>query len=83
MSLKELQSLNGSLNFACRAVAPGRAFLRRLIGSTIPLKAAHHVTRVNKLINNDLGMWLEFLKQHNGVSVFRNQVWLTNEDLAF
>jgi hypothetical protein len=28
-------------------------------------------------------MWLEFLKQHNGVSVFRNQVWLTNEDLAF
>jgi hypothetical protein len=28
VTLKELQSLIGSLNFACRAVAPGRAFLR-------------------------------------------------------
>ena len=44
VTLKQLQSLIGSLNFACRAVAPGRAFLRRLIGSTIPLKAPHHVT---------------------------------------
>ena len=29
-TLKEMQSLIGSLNFACRAIAPGRAFLRRL-----------------------------------------------------
>jgi hypothetical protein len=28
VTLKQLQSLIGSLNFACRAVAPGRAFLR-------------------------------------------------------
>ena len=41
VSLKQLQSLIGSLNFACRAIAPGRAFLRRLIGSTISLKAPH------------------------------------------
>eukprot|EP00105_Crassostrea_gigas_P040664 XP_019924812.1 PREDICTED: uncharacterized protein LOC105333150 [Crassostrea gigas] len=32
--LKELQSLIGSLNFACQVVTPGRAFLRRLIDST-------------------------------------------------
>ena len=29
LSLKEMQSIIGSLNFACRAIAPGRAFIRR------------------------------------------------------
>ena len=83
VSLKQLQSIIGSLNFACRAVAPGRAFLRRLIGSTIPLKAPHHVTRVNKSIKGDLNMWLTFLENYNGVSVFRDQVEVTNGDLEF
>lgn len=32
--LNELQSLIGSLNFACQVVTPGRAFLRRLIDLT-------------------------------------------------
>ena len=32
--LNEIQSLIGSLNFACRAKAPGDAFLRHLIGLT-------------------------------------------------
>ena len=58
VSLKQLQSLIGSLNFACRAIAPGRAFLRRLIGSTISLKAPHHVTRVNANMKADLTTWL-------------------------
>jgi hypothetical protein len=64
-------------------VAPGRAFLRRLIGSTIPLKAPHHVTRVNKSIKGDLNMWLTFLDNYNGVSVFRDQVEITNGELEF
>jgi hypothetical protein len=55
-------------------VAPGRAFLRRLIGGTIPLKAPHRVTRVNKSIKGDLNMWLTFLENYNGVSVFRDQM---------
>ena len=81
VTLKQLQSLIGSLNFACRAVAPGRAFLRRLIGSTISLKAPNHVTRVNIKMKGDLTMWLEFLRNYNGVSVFRDQRWLSNEDM--
>jgi hypothetical protein len=81
VTLKQLLSLIGSLNFACWPVAPGRAFLRQLIGSTIPLKAPHHVTRVNKQIKGDLCMWLEFLEKYNGISVFRNQIRLKNEDM--
>ena len=34
VTLKELQSLIGLLNFACAVVRPGRAFLRRLIDRT-------------------------------------------------
>ena len=34
LTLKELQSLIGSLSFVCRAVTPGRPFLRRLIDLT-------------------------------------------------
>ena len=35
VSLRELQSLIGVLNFACSVVVPGRPFLRRLIDLTI------------------------------------------------
>jgi hypothetical protein len=37
-TLATLQSLLGSLNFLCKAIAPGRAFLRRLIALTCGLK---------------------------------------------
>ena len=81
VSLQQLQSLIGSLNFACRAVAPGRAFLRRLIGATIALKKSHHITRVTASMKADLSMWLTFLRDHNGVSVFRDQFWTSNHDM--
>lgn len=42
VSLKELQSLIGFLNFCCCVVLPGRPFLRRLIDATRNLK--NHTT---------------------------------------
>ena len=39
VTLKEIQSLTGVLNFACSVVKPGRAFLRRLIDLTIGIKS--------------------------------------------
>ena len=80
-TLKEVQSLIGSLNFACRAVAPGRAFLRRLIGSIKKLNKPHFHLRVTQDMKEDLKMWLEFLKHHNGVSVFKDVQWYSNVDL--
>ena len=35
VTLRELQSLIGLLNFTCSVIVPGRAFLRRLIDLTI------------------------------------------------
>lgn len=37
--LKELQTLIDSLNFACKVVTPGRAFLRRLLDLILLLRS--------------------------------------------
>ena len=38
VTLKEVQSLNGLLHFACSVIRPGRAFLRRLIDLTVGVR---------------------------------------------
>ena len=81
LSLKEIQSLVGSLNFVCRAIAPGRAFIRRLIGLTRGLRKPHHKVRVTPGAKLDLLMWLEFLDHFNGISVFRDRDWQDNDTL--
>ncbi|XP_062599327.1 uncharacterized protein LOC134260800 [Saccostrea cucullata] len=69
VTLKQMQSLLGLLNFACRVVAPGRAFCRRLINSTLGIKKQHHKIRITQNIKLDLIVWTTFLKDFNGVSV--------------
>lgn len=81
LSLKEIQSLVGSLNFVCRAVAPGRAFTRRLVGLSRGLRKPHHKVRVTTGAKLDLLMWLEFLDHFNGVSPFRLLGWQDNNVL--
>ncbi|XP_060583687.1 uncharacterized protein LOC132739884 isoform X1 [Ruditapes philippinarum] len=80
-TLKKMQSLIGSLNFCCRAVIVGRPFIRRLINSICGLNKPHHHIRVKEDICLDLTMWLHFLKQFNGVSVFHDRFWVSNEDV--
>ena len=54
VTLKELQSIIGLLNFACCVVVPGRAFLRSLIDLTrVVRKPTHHV-RLTKESKYDL-----------------------------
>lgn len=42
LTVKELQSLIGLLNFACNIVSPGRSFLRRLIDLTMGIKKQYY-----------------------------------------
>ena len=60
----EFQKLCGILNFICRAIVPGRAFLRRLYVSQIAngkvLKPHHHL-RITEEHRFDLSVWKEFL----------------------
>ena len=81
VTLKIMQSLIGSLQFACKAIVPGRPFCRRLIDSICGLTKPHHHLRINQGIRQDLAIWLQFFQDFNGVSVFNDRVWLSNEDL--
>lgn len=81
VTLKEIQSLNGLLNFACSVVRPGRAFLRRLIDLTIGIKSQHHFIRLNKEIKKDLNLWLSFLSNFNGKSFFIDDMWQSSHHL--
>jgi hypothetical protein len=65
-TLKDLQSLLGSLNFACRVISPGRAFLRRLYDLTKNVSKPSHLIRLTKESRADLKAWMVFLQSFNG-----------------
>ena len=73
VTLHELQSLIGFLNFTCSVVLPGRAFLRRLIDLTRGIRRPHFKIRLNNDAKSDLIIWLSFLEQYNGCTFFLDE----------
>ena len=67
---KELQSIVGKLNFAA-AVVPARPFLFRLIQKIYSVHKPHHKIWLTVEMKEDLKTWLQFLKEYNGVTLFR------------
>ena len=80
-TLKELQSLIGTLQFACRAVVPGRAFLQRIISLTKGISNSRWHVRLNAEFRKDISMWLTFLDHWNGASFFLGDTVLSSSDL--
>ena len=68
-----VQSIVGSLNFLCKAIAPGRAFMRRCIALSHGLTKPSHKDHITYGARLDLLMWLECLSHFNGVSPFLSQ----------
>ena len=68
-TLKQLQSLIGTLNFACKVVPPGRPFLQCMIALTRNASKQHHHIKLNAGFFQDLHMWKEFISHWN-VSIF-------------
>ena len=68
VTVKQLQSLAGLLNFLQWAIYPGRAFTRRVYakisGKTATLKLHHHM-RVDAELKNDCETWLRFLQSND------------------
>ena len=70
-SRRELESLVGLLNHACKVVRSGRSFLRRMIDL---LHCAHHPPRrdvpirLNTAFRSDLAWWQLFVSRWNGIS---------------
>ena len=81
VTLKELLSLIGLLNFACSVVTPGRAFSRRLIDLTHGVKNPGPYIRLCRETKEDLRLWQTFLSSFNGVSFFLDETWRDSNKL--
>ena len=68
--LIELQSLIGTLQFACKVVFPGQTFLQRMIHLTCRVPSWFHHVHLNKEFFRDLSMWRVFLTSCNRCSFF-------------
>ena len=69
-TLQELQSLIGTLQFACKVIAPGHPFLQHIIHLTKGVKFPHWHILLNSGFHKDISMWQHFLQNWNGVSLF-------------
>ncbi|KAM9330146.1 uncharacterized protein PAF06_009848 [Gastrophryne carolinensis] len=67
VTLRQLQSVLGKLNFACKVLPMGRVFSRRLSLATAGVKEAHHFIRLTGGLKEDLRMWVSFLSSFNGL----------------
>ena len=83
VTLKQLQSLLGVLNFACRVIIPGRPFLRRLIDLTRGVDKPQHQLRLNHEAKADLAAWKLFIDTFNRSYMFSSMVWESSEQLHF
>ena len=81
VTLKELQSICGSLAFCTKALPAGRAFSCRLYMATTRASKPFHFIRVTLGMKKDLLMWKLFLEKFNGVSYIHDVEWTSNFDL--
>ena len=83
VTLRQMQSLIGSLHVVCKAIGPDRAFLRRLINLTRGVRRHHHRIRLTQGAKADLLAWVEFLQHFNGTVGIAEHVWRGNDFFHF
>lgn len=66
---RELESLIGTLQHACKVIRPGRSFLRRAIALLSVAKQPYHYIRLNNEFKSDLMWWKTFARGWNGTSI--------------
>ena len=68
--LRDLQSLIGTLQFACQVISPGRPFMQRIINLTRGDSSPKRKLYLTPQFTKDILMWQFFLEKWNGVSLF-------------
>lgn len=72
---RDLQSLVGKLQHACKVVRPGRSFLRRMFELLKGTTKKQHFIRLNRSFRSDLAWWQLFLESWNGVAMMGPHDW--------
>ena len=80
---RELLSLLGHLNYACKVIYPVRAFVSYLIRLSCSVKELHHHIKLSNECCLDLQMWHMFLQTWNGGSFFLDDKETTADELRF
>ena len=83
-SRRELESLIGHLNHACKVVRSGRTFLRRMLDLLQTVPNRPHLSRYIRLnggFRSDLAWWRTFIAQWNGVSYLPPPAYLPSREL--
>jgi hypothetical protein len=78
---RQLLSLLGHLQFACRVITPGRAFTARLLKAACSAKELYHYVTLTREAKLDLKMWHQLLAEWNGVSMFLDLATTNSYDL--
>ena len=83
VTLRELQSLLGYLNYLCRAVAGGRTFLQRLVALTRgkSRNSKRNKIRLSVVAKADIATWITFLDNFNGTCMILPEEWLSSDVL--
>ncbi len=81
VKLRDLQSLIGTLNFACKVIIPGRAFLHRLMDLTIGVSNPTHHVRLGSEARKDIQAWLQFMQNFNGKSLLLSDRFVSSNHL--
>jgi len=81
ITLKDLQSLVGSLSFFGKAISSSRAFNRRFYDLMAHAKKPHHFIKLRAEVKEDMRMWLCFLRSFNGKTYFPESVWTSNDTI--
>ena len=69
---RDLESIVGSLNHACKAVRPGQAFKRRLQDLLVTVNRDGRRVRLNQEARADIEWWYQFGLEWNGTSFMRS-----------
>ena len=82
---RDLESLIGVLNHACKVVRCGRSFLRRMLDLLhgVPMHPlCPHPIRLNRAFRSDFAWWRLFAAEWNGVSFLPPTIRLPRHQLA-
>ena len=82
-TLRQMQSLLGLLQFTCKVIVPGRAFLQQLYRLTAGCSKPFHRIRLTHSARKDLSIWLYFLENHNGVTLYKEEMFLSHQVIKF